>query len=53
MVLPNLRALVRRTTFSGAVKQLDVELGMLLIEQNGRNSRLTDGKNSSSQVTSS
>jgi DNA-binding transcriptional LysR family regulator len=59
MELRNLRALVevvRRTTFSGAakelfatqsavskaVKQLEDELGMLLFERNGRNSRLTD-----------
>jgi DNA-binding transcriptional LysR family regulator len=59
MELRNLRALVevvRRTTFSGAakelfatqsavskaVKQLEDELGMLLLERNGRNSRLTD-----------
>jgi DNA-binding transcriptional LysR family regulator len=47
---------VRRTTFSGAakelfatqsavsksVKQLEDELGVLLLERNGRNSRLTD-----------
>jgi DNA-binding transcriptional LysR family regulator len=59
MELRNLRALVevvRRTTFSGAakelfatqsavskaVKQLEDELGMLLFERNGRNTRLTD-----------
>jgi DNA-binding transcriptional LysR family regulator len=59
MELRNLRALVevvRRTTFSGAakelfttqsavskaVKQLEDELGMLLFERSGRNSRLTD-----------
>ena len=59
MELRNLRALVevvRRTTFSGAakelfatqsavskaVKQLEDELGMLLLVRNGRNSRLTD-----------
>jgi DNA-binding transcriptional LysR family regulator len=59
MELRNLRAMVevvRRTTFSGAakelfatqsavskaVKQLEDELGMLLFERNGRNSRLTD-----------
>jgi DNA-binding transcriptional LysR family regulator len=59
MELRNLRALVevvRRTTFSGAakelfatqsavskaVKQLEDELGVLLLERNGRNSRLTD-----------
>lgn len=59
MELRNLRALVevvRRTTFSGAakelfatqsavskaVKQLEDELGILLLERNGRNSRLTD-----------
>jgi DNA-binding transcriptional LysR family regulator len=59
MELRNLRALVevvRRTTFSGAakellatqsavskaVKQLEDELGMLLLERKGRNSRLTD-----------
>jgi DNA-binding transcriptional LysR family regulator len=57
--LRNLRALVevvRRTTFSGAakelsatqsavskaVKQLEDELGMLLLERNGRSNRLTD-----------
>jgi DNA-binding transcriptional LysR family regulator len=59
MELRNLRAMVevvRRTTFSGAakelfatqsavskaVRQLEDELGVLLLERNGRNSRLTD-----------